>query len=158
TSQLQLQGILHSADLDFLLHPVVFLMDPFTGTRRLDASGNPILVTAQFTADTAALQALFALSQDIPSSPLARRGMVIEGAGSFTLTANNIDLGITAGIRSVGPLLNPALVTPGLGGANLRLVLQGTLQSEHSQVASLALGGIDITAGGSVYLAPSNTV
>jgi filamentous hemagglutinin family protein len=158
TFELELQGILNSADLEFLLHPVVYLADPFTGGRRLDANGNPILVAGQFTFDAAGLQALFALSQDVPVSPLARSGMVIGGVGNFTITADNLDLGITAGIRSVGPLLNPALITSGLGGANLRLVLRGTLQTEHSQVASLALGGIDITAGGSVYLAPSNTL
>ena len=145
TRQLVLQGLMTPADLAFLLQPQVVAWDPITGLRRTDALGNPITVPAVFTTDTAALQRLFAESQDIPTSGLAYKGLQIGGPGRFELTAHNLDLGMSSGIRSVGPLLNAALP---LTGADLDITLTGDLNMTSSQIASFNGGNLDVSALG----------
>ncbi len=148
THQLGIQGIMTAADLDFLLHPTVYVLDPITHQQVLDAQGNPTFAPATFTADTAALQQLYAATQDIPSSPLAQGGLQLGGPGAFQIVARNLDLATSAGIRSVGPLLNPALASISIQGANLNLSLAGNLSMASSQIASFNGGSINVTALG----------
>src|SRR5262249_31307463 len=89
---------------------------------------------------------------------IARHGIVIGGPGSFTLSARNVDLANTLGLRSVGPLLNPALASTTAGGARLSLDLGGTLQMARSQISSLSQADIDVTADGAIYVGDPNLV
>jgi filamentous hemagglutinin family protein len=148
THRLTVQGILNPAELAFLLHPTVYVIDPTTQTLAIDSQGNPITKPASFTQDTAALNQLFAATQDIPKSPLARNGVQIGGPGRFDFTAHDLDLGVSAGIRSVGALLNPALAQVSLQGADLNLNLSGDLNITSSQIASFNGGSVNVASLG----------
>ena len=145
TGKLVWQGVMTAADLAFLLHPQVYSWDPLTGLRRTDEQGNLITVPAVFTTDAVALQQLFADSQDVPTSGLAFEGLQIGGPGRFELSAHNLDLGISSGIRSVGPLLNAALP---LTGSDLDIRLSGDLNITSSQITSFNGGNLDVSALG----------
>jgi hypothetical protein len=153
TRKLDIQGIMTAADLNYLLHPMKYLWDPVVGLH-LDAQGNPIIVPATFTTDTAALQQLYADSQTIPTSPLAAAGMQLGGPGKFDISARNLDLGISAGIRSVGTLVNPGLAGVSAQGADIKLTLSGNLDVTSSQIASFSGGSIDVESapGSSGYM------
>jgi len=101
-----------------------------------------------FTTDAAAINALYAKSQDIPSSSLAYNGLQIGGPGALAISARNMDLGISHGIRSVGTLLNSSLASVSLQGADLSLTLAGDLTMASSQIASFNGGNINLNAGG----------
>ncbi len=152
THQLGIQGIMSAADLAFLLHPTTYVLNPLTGGVTLDAHQNPVIVPATFTTDAAALQQLYTGTQDIPTSPLAHVGLQIGGPGQFDLSAHNLDLGISAGIRSVGPLNNPALAAVSLRGANLNLDLSGNLDMTSSQIASFNGGDIAVNCLGQMEI------
>ena len=148
THQLQFQGRMTQQDLYDLLNPQVYLLDPVTHTRQYDGSGMPLIGPAQFTTDTAALNALYAASQAVPVSPLARNGLLVGGPGRFAFSARNLDLGASAGIRSVAVLLNPSLAAISLYGADLSVLLSGDLQMAWSQIASFGGGSIEVMAAG----------
>jgi hypothetical protein len=151
THQLGIQGIMTAADLAFLSNPTSYVLNPVTGTREVDVNGNPIIVPATFTTDTAALQQLYTATQDIPTSPLAYNGLQLGGPGQFNISANNMDLGVSSGIRSVGPLLNPALATTvAAQGASININLAGNLEMGSSQIASFNGGSITVNSLGQV--------
>lgn len=152
THQLGLQGIMTAADLNFLLHPTAYVIDPRTGQVELDNYGNPVVANVTFTRDTSALYRLFAGSQDIPNSPLAGLGLQVGGPGQFVISAHNMDLGISEGIRSVGPLDNPNLARVSLQGAGITLNLSGNLDITSSQIASFNGGNISINSLGSIQV------
>jgi filamentous hemagglutinin family protein len=157
TRQLTVQGILTPAELDILLHPTVYVLDPLTQMLAIDTKGNPITVPAVFSTDTAALNQLFSATQDIPRSPLARNGIQLGGPGRLDLSANNMDLGVSAGIRSIGPLENAALADLSLQGADVTLHLSGNLAMTSSQIASFNGGSIAIASGGSLDIGSQNS-
>lgn len=148
THQLGIQGLMTLADLNFLSNPVTFVLDPNTQAPKVDANGFPVPVPTQFTTDPAAIQQLYQASQDIPTSTLARAGLQIGGPGQLVVSARNLDLGISAGIRSVGPLFNPALAGISLRGADLQVNLSGDLTMGSSQIASFNGGNIDVLGAG----------
>ncbi len=111
TPQLTIQGIMTAADLAFLLNPLVYVINPVTHQVEVDANGNPVTAPATFTTDLGALQQLYTATQDVPTPSLAGAGLQIGGPGHFDITADNMDLGISSGIRSVGPLNNAALAS-----------------------------------------------
>jgi filamentous hemagglutinin family protein len=152
TGNLGVQGILTKAELQFLLHPVVYVVNPLTHEIMTDANGVMLTQPATFTTDTAAIQQLYLATQDIPTSALARNGMQIGGPGTFDFHANNLDLGISQGIRSVGTLLNPNLSGISIAGANLNVSLSGNLDMTSSQIASFNGGSIAIFAGGQMNI------
>ncbi|MFM2294330.1 MAG: hypothetical protein RLZZ350_743, partial [Verrucomicrobiota bacterium] len=156
THTLTYQGIMSAADLNFLLHPTRYVWDATTG-QHLNPDGTLVVVADTFTHDATALNQLFAASQDIPASPLARNGFQIGGPGLFTFAANNLDLGISSGIRSVGTLLNPALAGVSVFGANLNLTLAGNLDMTSSQIASYNGGSISVFAGGAMNIGSQNS-
>ena len=158
THQLGLQGIMTAADFNFLLHPTTYVLDPVTGELKLDSQGYPVLAPATFTSDTAALQQLYQASQDIPASPLARNGLQLGGPGQFLIAARNLDLGTSAGIRSVGPLNNPALARVSLLGAAITLDLAGDLEMTSSQIASFNGGPIAVSSLGSVHVGSDDSL
>jgi hypothetical protein len=148
THTLGFQGRMTAADRDFLLHPVAYLIDSLTGVPTVDANGNPVLYPMSFTMDQAAINSLYANSQDIPASSLALRGLQIGGPGQLVVTARSMDLGISQGIRSVGTLLNGSLASISPAGAALNITLAGNLEMTSSQIASYNGGSITLKAQG----------
>ena len=148
THTLGFQGRMTAADRDFLLHPVGYVIDPLTELPKVDANGNPVLFPMTFTMDQAAINRLYANSQDIPISSLAFRGLQIGGPGQLVVSARNMDLGISQGIRSVGTLLNSSLAVISLAGADLNISLAGNLDMTSSQIASYNGGSITLKAPG----------
>ena len=151
TGILGFQGIMTDQQHDTLLHPLVYVLDPRTGKRALDAGGGYVTAPAVFTTDTAAIDALLANSQDIPTSGLAGNGLTIGGPGHFEVAAHTLDLGASKGIRSVGPFFDGGLVKvdPSVyqHGADLDVILSGDLTMASSQIASLFGGGnVKVTA------------
>ena len=82
TGELTFQGRMRADERDFLLHPLVHVLDPY-GNPVLDAAGNPVVVPATFTTDSAAIKALYQNTQDIPSSGLAYGACNWAGRGNF---------------------------------------------------------------------------
>lgn len=151
TGKLGIQGRMLAGDLAFLLNPMVRKVDEL-GRTIFDEQGEPVLVPAIFTSDHAALQKLYDDSQNIPSSAVAFKGLQIGGSGEFNLAARNLDLGISQGIRSVGPQLNPFLTSVSLQGARLGIGLVENLDMTSSQIASYNGGAIDLMAGGTLNI------
>ncbi len=83
----------------------------------------------------------------IPNNATAN-GLIIGGGGTFTINAANMDLGTSAGIRSVGPLDDPALANYFLQGANINVNLTGNLDMFSTTISSLNGGDVDVNAGG----------
>jgi len=136
-------------DLDALLNAKIRAVDEF-GRFLTDASGNPVYADTVLTRDTAALHKLFDDSQDIPTTPLAYNGIQVGGPGKMEVSGGNLDLGISAGVRSVGALLNPFLGAISLQGASIGVDLTGNLDMTSSQIASFNGGSIDVKSGGNV--------
>jgi filamentous hemagglutinin family protein len=147
TGQLTLQGRLSETEYKFLQNPSLFLLD-LTGKKVLDDSGSPITYATWFSGDTAKLATLNEKSQNVPVSALAFKGMQIGGPGRMDISARNMDLGISHGIRSVGTFLNNSLAQISLTGADLVVKLLGNLEMTSSQIASFNGGAITATAGG----------
>ncbi|WP_160164651.1 filamentous hemagglutinin N-terminal domain-containing protein [Pedosphaera parvula] len=146
THQLTFNGVMTEDQRNFLLHPYVQALD-YLGNRDFDNQGNPILVPVVYTRDTAAINRLYQLTQDVP--PLqAYTGLQVGGPGRFIISARNMDLGTTQGIRSVGPQNNPNLARISLRGADIGIQLVGDLNMTSSQIASYNGGNINVTAGG----------
>ena len=147
--KLVFQGRMTEDEREFLLHPSVFAYDAL-GNPVLDANGGRVTKPAVF-ADPSTVQSLYARSQDIPSD-LARAsgGLIIGGPGEFELTCHTLDLGRSAGLRSLGTLSNPSLSSISPFGAKLTVRLEGDLLLASSQILSFSGGAIDIDAHGSV--------
>src|SRR5262249_2040855 len=140
--RLTLQNVMTQADLDFLLHPIVYVINPVTRQREVDASGQYITAAATFTTDALALQQLFTDSQTIPPNTLSLAGLQLGGPGKFQISAHNMDLGTSQGILSLGPLQNPALGTISVHGAHISLNVSGNLEMTSTEIASFNGGSI----------------
>ena len=153
THQLTFRGRMTDEEHNFLLHPVVRSTDPLTGRVELDQLGNPIVVAAHFS-DATVINQLFQDSQDVPAFPTKNGGLLIGGPGLFSLSARKIDLGITAGIRSLVTALNPALARNADGsarrGADIKVTASEDLEMTSSQIASFNGGSIDVQAAGNI--------
>ena len=153
THQLSFIGKMTEAERDFLLSPQVKQYDS-RGNLLVDALGNPILATVSYL-DAAKVQALYANSQDIPSSANTLRGIQMGGPGKLIIGAHNVDLGITEGIRSRGTLNNVALNSISPKGVSVELNVQN-LEMGASQIASFAGGSISVNAAGRVDVGSQN--
>ena len=161
THKLTIEGIMTAADLNFLLNPVICVLDPATGAPLLDANGEKVTQAAPpITTDIAALNQLYQATQDVPASTLAYYGLRVGGPGQFFVSANNMNLGTSQGIQSVGAFNNPALaqvlflgsgIAP-LPGASLIVNLSGNLAMGSSQIASFNGGNITVASLGSIDL------
>jgi filamentous hemagglutinin family protein len=125
------------------------------GQPEFDPQGNPVLTTVSIL-NTATAQALFSESQDVPFNP--NTGYFIGGGGQFNFTAQNMDLGATLGIQSVGTENNPALAQyynpslPGYfaSGADINVNLSGNLDMFSTTISSINGGNISVNTGGYV--------
>jgi hypothetical protein len=89
--------------------------------------------------------------------PDGTAGYFIGGAGKFNISAQNMDLGTTAGIQSLGvslytvgsdyPLAKNAGITR---GADININIAGNLDMYSTSIASVNGGNISINAGGDV--------
>jgi filamentous hemagglutinin family protein len=158
TGQLGFYGQMNAAQESELLNPTVNVLN--NGVVERTASGVAITEPATFTTDTAAIDALYANSQNVPSeSP----GFIISGPGAFQISAHNMDLGSsTIGIQSLGAYSNPALGqtmvrdNTVLPGASIQLNLGGDLEMVSSDVFSASGGSITIQSQGSIDVGQEN--
>lgn len=146
TKTLTFQGRMTGEQLQALLSLRVRTFDQ-NGNPILDLNGEPVTAPAEFIT-AAALQQLYAASQDVPTDP--DTGYRIGGGGQFNLTANNMDLGATVGIVSQGPRANAALANYFTEGADINILLGGDLNMFSTKIASLNGGDIAIYADGEV--------
>ncbi len=114
--------------------------------------------------NAATAKALLAEYNSLGASPAGAIGYVIGGGGHFEISANNLDLGNTPGIQSMGiglykvgssyPLANPlgADITQ---GADVLVNLTGNLLMYSSSIASLNGGSIYVNAGGDINVGSS---
>jgi filamentous hemagglutinin family protein len=148
TMTLTFQGRMTTEQLQALLNLTVQEYAA-NGQPVLDSNGNPVTIPAQFIT-TAALNSLYAASQDIRSDP--NSGFRIGGSGSFDVTAASLDLGATAGIVSEGPAENPALANYFTRGADINVSLAGDLDMFSTTISCINGGSISVVAGGDVNL------
>ena len=157
TQQLGYYGKMDPATEQLLLGTLQEKTYTASGQLVLDASGNYVTQPATFggssaaarAAVTAAIQALYAASQNSADPSSAPLGFQIGGPGQFNISAKSLDLGVAAGLISEGPFNNPALAALG-GGADINLTLQGNLDLFSSQISSYDGGAINISAGGAI--------
>ncbi|MGD0615710.1 MAG: filamentous hemagglutinin family protein, partial [Verrucomicrobiota bacterium] len=90
-------GVMSQSDLAFLLNPTVFVVDQNGNT-----TTKPLTLTA---AQTAAINQLYADSQ---TAKISNESLALAGPGSFNITAQSMDLGVSGGIAVVAP---PSIAT-----------------------------------------------
>jgi filamentous hemagglutinin family protein len=150
THQLTFTGRMTADELTFLLNPTVVVVDQY-GHIVYGADGLP--ETQPVTFESASIiNQLYNESLQVPSFSVTGGGILFGGPGNFIVSANNMNLGVTEGIRTVLGALNPDLGLLYSQGANLQLTLQGNLEMTSSQIASFNGGSIAINAGGNVDL------
>lgn len=125
------------------------------GQPTYNAQGNVITRPVQF-ASAAALTALFNNSQDVPTNP--NTGYIVSGPGTLNVNANNMDLGATTGIQSIGPADNHSLATLGPSGAAINVFLGGNLDMFSTTISTLAGGAINVIAQGDITVGSSTFV
>ncbi len=164
TGVLAVQGHMSAQELAALFTFQIQAIDA-SGRPATDGNNQPVLQTIHLfdqnnPAVYAALNKLQADSQLVPATPGA--GYIVGGPGSFTVKANNIDLGDTLGIQTVGPKNNAALAQycynpakPYDAGADLNVTTTGDLTMFSTTISTLAGGAIDVTAGGSIVAGSS---
>ena len=152
THLLTFRGTMTTAEMNALISLQVYAVDPVTQRPLLDANGNPVIETVSILS-AATAQALFDATQNLPQSP--DTGYTIEGPGTFNLTAHNLDLGATTGIRSIGPANNHGLARLGTSGAAITVNLSGDLDMFSTAIASFDGGNIVVNVGGSANLGSS---
>jgi len=163
TQQLGYNGIMTSAtEALFLgnLQEKTYL----NGQPVLNAQGNYVTTTATFAASTGstqplyqAIQNLYAASQNSINLANAPQGIVIGGPGQLDITAQSMDLGVSAeGVSSVGPAINNSLAQLASRGADININLQGDLDMFASQISSWYGGAINITVGGEINAGLAN--
>ena len=149
---LTFRGHMSTTELNALEHLQVYVVDPITARPILDANNN-LQITTVSILDPAIAEPLFTETQKVPANP--DTGYTIGGPGSLRVTARNLDLGATTGIRSVGPANNTALAKLGASGASISVDLTGNLDMFSTAIASFAGGNINVNAGGYVNVGTS---
>jgi hypothetical protein len=163
TQQLGYNGVMSSATEGLLLGTLQEKTYQ-DGQPVLNAQGNYVTTTATFAANSGstqplyqAVQALYAASQNSINLANAPQGMVIGGPGQLDITAQSMNLGVSAeGVSSVGPAVNNSLAGIATQGAAININLQGDLDMFASQISSWYGGAINITVGGSVNAGLAN--
>jgi len=151
---LTFEGRMSSTVLQELSTLQVEVLNP-NGQLELNPNGSVITRSMQF-ASSAALAQLFSDSQDVPTDP--NTGYVVSGPGTLNVNANNMDLGATIGIQSVGPADNHALATLGTSGATINVNLTGNLDMFSTTISTLAGGAITVNALGDITVGSTSFV
>ena len=136
TGLLSYRGQMNSLALAFLQNPTV-LVNGQTQTIPLTS------------AQKSALAALYAQSQGVVASG---SGISLNGPGQFDITAQNMDLGTSAGIQ-VNQFFLPELSKLAKNGASLDISLSGNLEMTTTAIGNSGWqGGIQIDLGGTLDL------
>jgi filamentous hemagglutinin family protein len=146
TATIACRGPLSSVQLDGLLNLQIQQRDA-SGHLILDGQGNPVLVPYPILpADL--LNQIYLGSQGAVTTP--NPGIQVGGPGLLAVRAKGIQLGLDAGIVSVGPGANPVLAAPGQKGADIHIASTGDLSLISSAIVSEAGGSVLIEAGGRI--------
>ncbi len=160
TKQLGYDGIMDSATEALLLGTLQEKTFTAAGKPVLDDKGNYVTTPATFANTPAlvqAIQALYAASQNSLSLSSAPQGIIIGGPGELDITAQSMDLGVTAkGVTSEGPGINTSLAKIAKEGAAIKINLAGDLDMFASEISSWYGGDIDINVGGSINAGLAN--
>ena len=145
------------------LSTVLQLLENLPIQTGVDKNGNPITSTASVinAATAQALQAQYDLDNEqngLPAGvgpPAGAAGYTIGGGGKFQISAQNMDLGTTAGIQSMGVgLYTVGSIYPLANifdkGADISVNLAGDLNMYSTSIASLNDGTINVNVGGEV--------
>jgi filamentous hemagglutinin family protein len=137
TGLLSYRGQMNSQGLAFLQNPTVVV----------NGQAESISLT---TPQKSALAALFAQSQGAQASG---SGISLNGPGRFNLTAQNMDLGTSAGIQ-VNQQFLPELFSPTvIDGASLNVNVSGNLEMTTTAIGNSGWqGGIQMNIGGTLDL------
>jgi filamentous hemagglutinin family protein len=136
TGLLSYRGQMNSQDLAFLQNPTVVINGQ---TQSIPLTSN----------QQSAIAALFAQSQGVQASG---SGISLNGPGQFNITAQNMDLGTSAGIQVNQKFLSQ-LSALAISGASLNINLSGNLEMTTTAIGNSGwLGGIQLTIGGTLDL------
>lgn len=153
---LTLQGQMNTQEKEALFNLLIQVIGP-DGRPEVNAQGNPVtqivhILNPNNAGVVAAISTLQKESQGVPNIP--SDGYALGGPGTLKINANNLDLGATEGIQSVGPLFNNALAPycynphdPFDFGASVNVTLTGNLDMFSSAICSLAGGNVSVLAG-----------
>ncbi len=146
TGELTFIGVMSSTDLAFLLNPTVIVLES-SGLPLLNADGTPVTAPlALSTAQQSIIQQLYTASQN---ATLGDQGLALAGPGNFSITAQNIDLGISGGASVLAPDAALAAISP--YGATLNITTLGNLSLTATKIANESyLGGINLDVGGTL--------
>jgi filamentous hemagglutinin family protein len=129
-----------------LLAPIT-IINPQTLQPVLGTDGKPLRLAVVPASDKSALDQLQTASQDAIVATGAQ--ITVTGPGKLTLSANNINLGISPGIIALPPDLPLYLISP--KASSLDITTKGNLDMVASTISSEALGGnISLNIGGTV--------
>jgi filamentous hemagglutinin family protein len=164
TQQLGYNGVMNAGTEALFLGTLQEKTYTAGGTAILNAQGNYVTTTATFAANSGstqplyqAIRALYAASQNSINLANAPQGIVLGGPGILDITAQSMDLGVSAeGISSVGPAINAALAKIATQGAAINITLTGDLDLFASQISSWYGGDINITVGGALNAGLAN--
>jgi filamentous hemagglutinin family protein len=144
-------GQMNAQEEQYLLSPSILVLDN-NGQPELGANGTPVTVPlALSAAQQSVIAQLYASSQT--ASQADRGGINLNGPGSFDISAQNIDLGISGGINvNPVPLPNLLSIAPlGTPGASLDISLTGNLEMTTTSIINGGLlGSIELNAGGQI--------
>ena len=163
TGRLIYVGVMSADELAFLKNPSVIVPGQFVtqldsnGDPLLDANGNPQLApaTAPLTLDAtqmAMLQQLYSASQ---GATLGDQGLALAGPGTFSVSANAMDLGVSGGIRVLAPNLKSAadveLASISHAGTSLEVTTLGDLTMTSTKISNESyLGYVSVNVGGTL--------
>jgi filamentous hemagglutinin family protein len=98
-------------------------------------------------------QALSIANQNVT---LGNQGLTVAGPGTFNVSAQNIDLGVSGGIAVLAP--DSALKAISPRGANLEVTASGNLAMTSSKISNESyLGGINLDVGGVLNVGGQST-
>jgi filamentous hemagglutinin family protein len=137
TGLLSYRGQMNSQGLAFLENPTVVV----------NGQTESISLT---TSQKSALAALYAQSQGVQASG---SGISLNGPGQFNITAQNMDLGTSAGIQVNQQFLSELFSATAINGALLNVNLSGNLEMTTTAIGNSGwLGGIQMNIGGTLDL------
>ena len=151
TKELIWIGTMSEDQRDYLLNPVVPVINPQNQLPEVDSTGHVITHSVVLVADQQKVLDLYANSQNTH----APQGAAISISGPGKLTINSgatVDLGASDGIYATAPdLALLKLPSAGAVGASINLTVKGDLLLTSSRISTESLGGdinIKVEGGG----------
>lgn len=144
-------GQMNPQEEQYLLNPSILVLDN-NGLPEPGLNGAPMTVPLTLSAaQQSVIAQLYAGSQT--ASQADRGGINLNGPGSFNISAQNMDLGISGGIN-VNPIPLPNLLSiapTGTPGAALEVNLTGNLEMTTTSILNGGLlGSIQLNVGGQI--------